>query len=232
MLQELLSIFRASSPLQGMAENFQEMLTLSMGMITRAGDLYFSQTITPEERTSLQKQDVRVNKLQRKIRKQVIVHLSIAGNQQDLPYCLLLMNLVKDVERIGDYAKELADLINLSDEPMPDSELVAELKELRAGIEADYAVAVEVLKSGDRERAIELIECGRDTVDRAQQLIENFAYSDLKAGAVTMLVLAVRHYERIAAHVLNLLSSVVMPLHKLDYYDEKDIAKADKKLQK
>ena len=38
--------------------------------------------------------------------------------------------------------------------------------------------------------------------------------------------LAARFYKRIAAHVLNVLSSVVMPLHKLDYYDEKRLAEA------
>ena len=30
----------------------------------------------------------------------------------------------------------------------------------------------------------------------------------------------VRHYKRVAAHLLNVLSGIVMPLHKLDYYDE------------
>jgi hypothetical protein len=35
-----------------------------------------------------------------------------------------------------------------------------------------------------------------------------------------------RFYKRIGAHVLNVLSSVVMPLHKLDYYDEKRLAEA------
>ena len=35
-----------------------------------------------------------------------------------------------------------------------------------------------------------------------------------------MLVLATRYYKRIGGHVLNVLSSVVMPLHKVDYYDE------------
>jgi len=138
MLQELLTIFRSKSPLQNMAARFEEMLSLSLEMIRKAGNLYFSESITPEERTALQKQDVRVNKLQRKIRKQVIVHLSMPGNQTDLPYCLLLMSLVKDVERIGDYAKELADLVNLCEGPLPDDQLLAELKEIRAGVESDY----------------------------------------------------------------------------------------------
>ena len=33
--------------------------------------------------------------------------------------------------------------------------------------------------------------------------------------------LGTRFYKRIGAHLLNILSGVVMPLHKLDYYDEK-----------
>jgi len=33
-------------------------------------------------------------------------------------------------------------------------------------------------------------------------------------------VLAARYYKRIESHLLNILSGVVMPLHKLDYFDE------------
>ena len=43
-------------------------------------------------------------------------------------------------------------------------------------------------------------------------------YGARDAAAVVM---GTRFYKRIAAHVLNVLSSVVMPLHKLDYYDER-----------
>ena len=43
------------------------------------------------------------------------------------------------------------------------------------------------------------------------------------ARTTTALVLGARFYKRIGGHVLNVLSSVVMPLHKVDYYDEDDI---------
>ena len=36
-------------------------------------------------------------------------------------------------------------------------------------------------------------------------------------------MLATRYYKRIGGHVLNILSSVVMPLHKVDYYDEEEL---------
>ncbi len=230
MLQELLSLFRTESPLKALTENFSEMLAISHDNVKKAGTLYFGQTITPDERSALKKADIRVNKLQRRIRKQVIFHLSMESNTADLPYCLLLTSLVKDVERIGDYAKELADLINLSDEVFRDDQLLAEFKEIRSGVETDFGGAIEVLQDTSRERAIELIECGKDTVDRCEQLIGNLAYTSYGSGLTVTMTLGVRYYQRIAEHVLNLLSSVVMPLHKLDYYDEKDIAKAEKKL--
>jgi phosphate uptake regulator len=231
MLQELLSFFRAESPLKALTENFSEMLVICHKNIQKAGDLFFSQSITPEHRTALQKADVRVNKLQRRIRKQVIVHLSIDGNKADLPYCLLVINLVKDLERIGDYAKELGELIELTSEPFPEGPLIAEFKELRAGVEADFQGAISVLQESNRERAIELIECGKDTVSRCELLIHKVAHSSYSPAVAVSLALGVRYYQRIAAHILNLLSSTVVPLHKLDYYDEKDIAKAEKKMQ-
>jgi hypothetical protein len=36
-------------------------------------------------------------------------------------------------------------------------------------------------------------------------------------------VLLTRFYKRIAAHLSNVLSAVVMPLHKLDYFDEREV---------
>ncbi len=228
MLHELLTIFRSNEPLKAIGENFSAMLELSLDMVKKSGVIFSAHTVSPEQRTQLQKQDVKVNKLQRKIRKQVILHLSVPGNAIDLPYCLVVMNLVKDVERIGDYAKELANLVNLSDDAPPEGEILAELTEIRARVESDFEGAISILDSADRERAIELISCDRDLVDRCEQLTENIAYSGYSSGVVATLVLAVRFYERIAGHTLNLLSSVVMPLHKLDYYDEKDIAKSEK----
>ena len=90
MFRELISIFRSDDPLGRMARNFSRMLELTKDMTVKAGDLYFSAQPTPDERTQVYKRDVKVNKLERKIRKQVIAHLSIHGTSADVPYALLL----------------------------------------------------------------------------------------------------------------------------------------------
>lgn len=223
MLKELLSIFRSDNPLHEMAEDFAEMLGIARDLTTRAGSAFFGDPLTAEERTELYKRDVLVNKLQRAIRKRVIAHLSLHGTAADLPYCLLLMSLVKDVERIGDYSKNLAEVREIHPEPLPTGALLDELQEIRKGVDKAFASTAEVFARSDREAAGEFIREGRDLAHRADALVELVAASDHDARTSVAFVLGARHYKRIGGHLLNILSGVVMPLHKLDYYDEKEL---------
>jgi len=223
MLRELISILRARDPLSDMADNFAEMLHRSRELTLRAGTVYFDGTATPEEKTWIYKQDRKVNKLERRIRKQVIGHLAARGRAADVPYCLLLTSLVKDVERIGDYAKNLSELPELHPGPLPDDEIMTEIKEIRAGVEEAFDRLAQVFEHSDQEGAIELIQRGKEIAHRCEAVIRKVAESSYDARMATAAVLGARFYKRIGGHVLNVLSSVVMPLHKVDYYDEDDV---------
>ena len=223
MLRELLTIFRSENPLAAMGEKFAKMLQITLEMTTRAGDIFFENKNTPEERTRIYEQDVRVNQLERSIRKRVVAHLSVPGNTQDVPYSLLLMSLVKDVERIGDYAKNLAELVDIRSGPLPDDELVSELKEIRRGVGDAFQSTLDIFATSDSERAMQYIRQGRDLAHRCDSLIQRVAAANHDAATTAVLVLCSRYYKRIGGHALNILSSVVMPLHKIDYYDEDEI---------
>jgi phosphate uptake regulator len=223
MLRELLSIFSSGNPLKAMADNFAKMLGLSHELTLKTGAMYFEKSRVAEDRTWVYKTDVAINKLERVIRKQVIAHLAVGGNSASLPYCLALMSLVKDIERIGDYAKNLAEVVDFSPAPLPDDDQTAELREIRSGVEIIFAATAKVIDESDDERALELIHQGRDLSHRADVLVTSIAQGDYDAGTAAGLVLGARYFKRIAAHVTNVLTSVVMPLHKLDYYDEDEI---------
>ena len=223
MLRELLTIFRPGNALGTMADEFAEMLRMTCDMTVRAGEIYFGRAASSEERTLIYKTDVKVNKLERAIRKHIVAHLSVQRHSPDLPYCLLLMSLVKDVERIGDYAKNLSEVVDLYSGELPEDAIAAELKEVRTAVEEAFRASAEVFAGSDRERALALIRQGKDDAQRSDGLLARIARSGYDAGCVTALVLGARYYKRINGHLLNVLSSVVMPLHKVDYYDEDEI---------
>ena len=223
MLRELMRIFRSDDPLGSMEDRFAKMLRLTNEMTVEAGEMFFGQGATPEERTALYDQDVQVNKLERSIRKRVVAHLSLQANRGDLSYCLFLIGLVKDVERIGDYAKNLSEVRDIFGGPLPEDPMVSELAELRLGVEGIFRSTLEILTTDDREQAITSINVGRNLATRSDALIGRIAQSDYSAGVVTALVLATRYYKRIGGHVINVLSSVIMPIHKVDFFDETEI---------
>jgi phosphate uptake regulator len=223
MLRELLSILRSDDPLGAMGEEFRRMLNLTYDMTMLAGEIYFGKKPSPEERSHIYQEDRQVNILERKIRKLVVAHLSIPSNRASVPYCLILMSLVKDVERLGDYAKNLSEVVEIHPDPLPDDDNVRELQEIRVGVERSFQSAYEVFATSDREKALELILAGRELAHRTDALLTKVAQGPYDAGTATALVLGARYYKRIGGHVLNVLSSVVMPVHKVDYYDEKEV---------
>ncbi|MFQ5720514.1 MAG: PhoU domain-containing protein, partial [Acidobacteriota bacterium] len=220
MLKELISLFRSDNPLAAIAEKFSQMLSLAWENTQMAGQIYFGKQASPEERSGIYKKDIEINKLERAIRKRVVAHLSFPENIPDVPYGLLMMSLVKDVERLGDYAKNLVEVMDQHGGRLPGGELLGELKEIRADVERGFKGATDLAGSSDTERALDLIRAGRDIAQRCDLLITKIARSDTDAATTTAALLATRYYKRISGHVLNILSSIVMPLHKLDYYDE------------
>ena len=220
MFRELLTIFRSKDVLAEMGENFARMLQLAHEMTLSAGAVFFGKKISPEERDRLFQQDIRVNQSERSIRKQVVAHLSLQGNRLDVPYCLLLMSLVKDVERLGDYAKNILELVDFGPDQFPDDEAVQELQSIRRGVEDLFTAALEILSSSESDQALRLIREGREIAQRSDDLIESIARAQYDTSTTTALVLGTRYYKRIGGHVLNVISSVVMPLHKVDYFDE------------
>ena len=228
MLRELMSLFRSNDAIAAMGDSFSEMLDLAHELTLSAGRFFFAEETSPDERTSISKRDVQLNKYQRQIRKQVIAHLTIGDGEGDAPYCLLMMSLVKDVERIGDYCKNLVEIYDEGGGPVPDDDNAAELREIRMAVEETFAATGDVFRESNTESAMDLLRRGRELNRRCDILVSRVARSTYDAPTTTTMVLGARYYKRISSHLMNVLSGVVMPLHKLDYYDERALPETER----
>ena len=228
MLRELLTIFGTSDPLADMGRNFARMLELTRDLNLTAGRILFGESgdSGPTERATVYERDAQVNALEQTIRRQVITHLAVAGNEADVPYSLLLMTLVKDVERLGDYAKNLSQVTDLHPEPLPPGQLLDELQVIRTGVERVFESVPGVFQRAERNEALPLIREARALARQCDRLVARVGRGNLDAAATTAFILAARYYKRIGGHLLNVLTSVVMPLDKVDYYDESDAMSA------
>ncbi len=219
MWMEFLQIFVRGNPMQKVADDFKEMYQTAHQMAKLVEPHIFDHTLPIDQRSHIYKLDVRVNKLERSIRKGVVAHLSLG--RSDVPYGLLMMSLVKDVERIGDYVKNISEVAQLGGSQVPEGDIRTELAELVQNAMILFEQTPDILTSQDRDQAHELVQMGRTSGKRCDKLLVALAKSDFDAGQTTATVLLTRFYKRLGGHLVNILSSVIMPLHKVDFYDER-----------
>lgn len=168
--------------------------------------------------------DRRVNKAERAVRRELMVHVAVHGATADQPMVMASMSIVKDAERIGDYAKNIFDLANAGVDlsSAPDLEQLIGYRDLVSGLIGEAARA---FGERDTEAAHKILQDGDPLLDEFDANILKQIQSSAPASEAVPRALLFRYLKRISAHLMNVLTSLVMPLDRLDYYDEK---KADR----
>lgn len=219
VFKELLRVLSGEDPARALTDDFLEMRRLAAELVVAASKYYWNPPCPRAERKRIYDQDIQINKIERSIRKQMVALL--AGSVPlDQAHFLVLMSIAKDVERIGDYAKNLLEAAELAEEPLPDDENVRQLADIWKIVGRMLEDVAPAVQHSDTELAEQLVARGRATIQRCDKLIAQIAESEYSAGLAVKLVLGTRYYKRICGHTLNVSSSVIMPLHKLDYFDE------------
>jgi phosphate uptake regulator len=165
--------------------------------------------------------DKHINDRQIAIRRRIVEHMAVQPHA-DLHFSLVLMSVVKDAERLGDYVKNLFEVFELKDGPidaallqryfgtLPDDVALLFTRTHEAFVNSNEDVARRVI--GDHHKAEKLCNEVLEKVSHDNALAVNDAVS---------LALLARFLKRIAAHLGNIATSVVMPLDRLDYFDER-----------
>ncbi len=167
-------------------------------------------------------EDQKINKLERKIRRRIVSHLSIRGSRADIPSALIFMNAVKDGERIGDYVKNLHEVGGMMPEGVDRKLYDEKLGAIATEISIMFDNTRQAFKESDEELAGKVIKKAKRSGREFEAQIREITVSGLDANNAVCMVLMLRFYKRVVAHMGNIASTVVMPVDLIDYYDESD----------
>jgi phosphate uptake regulator len=199
-------------------EKVQTMLRYDRAEFDLAISALFGEVVARDVNDELRSTDQMVNSLEREIRRELVVHASVFGGI-DTPAILIYMSIVKDIERLGDYAKNLLDLgLDGADfSTLPDA---AEVRQLAIDVSAYITDVGEVFRARDVARARPLLGYGDRILDQCDDRVSALV-SGADAGEQPVArALCYRYIKRVVAHLMNVLSAVIMPVDKLDYFDE------------
>ena len=221
MLRELLAAWRGKDALGQMFEEFDRMLGETHWMFQQAVEVFFSRVDWQAVQDPLYRRDKEVNRLEQSIRSEIVKHLTVRPDA-NLAACLVLMSVVKDAERIGDYCKNIFEVGKFYTREFTTHRYLDPLERIRSQTENLFQLTKEAFGQSDMDKARRVIQTfgqvGKECELVIRQLLrERDTIPTDEAVAYSLLA---RHLKRIGAHLANIATAVVSPVHRIDYVDE------------
>tara|TARA_B100001250_G_scaffold71025_1_gene57354 strand:- start:238 stop:912 length:675 start_codon:yes stop_codon:yes gene_type:complete len=217
---EVLSVWRKEDLLSEAWEQSLDMLDLSHNMFVKS-----VKKTKKQENLSVLKQlknrDKEINKYQREVRRKIITHFTLQNNINDISSIMVLMNMVVDIERIGDYSKNILDLAIHYPDKLNTKTLHPELYEIEQVVKTRFDKTVDAIKTEDIELASKLIKGFKKQVTTASDRIVNNIISgeiNIESGSESAaIVLYARYLKRIGSHLKNITTTVINPIDSIGY---------------
>lgn len=219
MFRELLGLFGPQDRYAETHGAFVETFEVAAEVFAIAHEAVWSGDTSDATGKRLRGRDSVVNSKERELRKTLVRHLSVQQGL-DILFCLRLMSLVKDVERIGDYGKNLFEVGELRKGEFDACEIRDRLQALGDEVVAYLTRAIKIFDASDEESAVSAVADGRALAERGEALVGLAVNHDGSPNSAACFALMARHYKRCASHAMNVLTGLTMPIHALDYFDE------------
>jgi len=170
------------------------------------------------------KTDKQLNHFERDVRRKVMTHLSM-GHRADISEGLTLVSIVIDLERIGDYTKNIYDLAVNHPKRLHVGELEQSLQTIERSALEIFKRAATAFKGGDIDESRILMQDYKEDISIKCREIEARLVrgeTNLPSAEAVALALYLRFLKRISAHSRNLISSLVNPFDRIGYEEKSE----------
>ena len=167
-----------------------------------------------DARAQMEKDDHDINAGERQVRRMILQHLTL-NPDQDLSTSLAVISVVHDVERLGDYAKNLAELNQWGSLWAGEDDCAYICREIADNIDPMFARTLEALREDDAELARQVMRKHEEIKKRTDAIVSGVIERAGEGREAVLYTLASRFLRRISAHLSNVASSVVNPLDRV-----------------
>ena len=219
MFKQIFEIFKSDSLYEQALGECHEMLGIDLTMF-KASIKSLRESDTAEINIDLYEMDKKINEFERDGRRKVMTHLAVGG-KEDIGSGLVLVSVVIDIERIGDYTKNIYDLAVNHPKKLNGGSIEDRLAKIEKTSFKLFEESIDAFKNQDIEKASGLMGDYKEYISSQSDAITNEIImgkiDDLKLGTASAVGLYSRYLKRIAAHSRNLISSVVNPFDSIGY---------------
>lgn len=216
MFREILTALRKEDLLEQALGDTQEMLSEAEEMFKTA----MCKVMKFEETDiDIYEKDRKINRMEWTVRQKVLEHLVIGSGEVDVPAALILISAVVDIERIGDYTKNIIELADISPLAMIfEEEHVCFFKDIEAQIVELFHLTQNSYRTGNEKKGQRVMDMHWQISERCDKMLEHLASEqDLNVEHAVIYTLLARYLKRISSHLKNIASSVVNPFPQMGF---------------
>jgi len=220
IFREIVNLWKSEDLLSQAWDESYKMMMLSNEIFTQAIK-YLREGENQDIIKALKIRDVEINIFQRDVRRKVVTHYAISQDIDDLPNGLVLLNMVVDVERVGDYTKNILDLALNHPNIIKSEEFSEDLYHVEQEVISRFSKTLEAIHTQDADVARSMMLTYKETLTSVSDDIVNGCIS----GKITLgdesktvsLALYARYLKRIGAHLKNITTVLVNPFDAVGY---------------
>jgi phosphate uptake regulator len=222
MYKELIALFKKDSLLDKAYRQSYEMLDLTFKMYKEIRRLLREED-NSDFSFDIRDKDIAVNRYEREVRRNVFNHLSVAG-VENLNSGLVLISIIIDIERIGDYTKNMVELAEWHQLPLSGGKNEKNLKKIESAVEDAFPLVRKCFEKGDEKLAEEILTDYQWISKMCDEHVTNYLNEkdkSISSGDAVALTLYFRYLKRINSHLRNIATCFVNPFYRIGFSTKK-----------
>ena len=220
VFKNLVNIWKSEDSLSQAWSSSNEMLVISHDMFKDSINALRSGEKNKVIKSIKQRDEI-INQYHREIRKKVVTYYSVSKDILNIDSGLVLLNMVVDIERVGDYSKNILDLAKHHPKKLVSEKISDELRIIEKAVIERFKNTVIAIETMDEDIAGKLIKSYRSDLGKiSDNLVASSISGNFQIGEeyrASSMVLYARYLKRIGAHLKNITSVVVNPFESIGY---------------
>ena len=220
IFNEIFRLWNRSDLLTQAIDDTNEMLKIAYDMYKLVFKQLFD-TFNDEDVDKTKKMDYLLNHFEKSIRKKVFEHVSLNDKEdQDIYSAFLIAAIVGDIERLGDYNKNISEIAEIKD-LLKSDKYDKIVKDIAEQIKVTYKETKKAFKNSDEKLACIVNDKHFKIKTKIDDILEEIVRLDCSSKVNhTAYALLLRYMKRLSAHLMHITSSITNPIDSIGYYDE------------
>jgi phosphate transport system protein len=216
MFRELITMWTRQGLMTKVVDEFAQMLEDDSFVFSNAWQAIQGKAAIEQISGPVRERDKSVNKRERVIRRMLVEHLTV-NPSQDVSGCLIMMSLVKDAERIGDYSKNIFDLGVMLKGKSEKMKYIGQLSAIQCKLWEQLGQLQRAFPAGDEGLAKQILGEYASIKTNCSKILEDLLADSLQTREAVTTALLSRFLKRINSHISNIASGLVYPIDQIDF---------------